>query len=268
MRKKVLNMDFSPTGLARVYLVTILGTLGCIAVTFFVDSFQFPELSPDKLRRAIILDTLLPLGLAAPLLFILMSKIRLLNIAKLELSVLATTDSLTAVLNRGAFAMLVEAYLESARNAEAPTDGALLIVDADNFKRINDRYGHGAGDDALKLIANTIRDTLRPADLLGRIGGEEFGIFLPGYKLPNVRAVAERIRQRVDAIKFVPAGRPHALSVSIGGATLAEATTYDGLFQVADRRLYGAKQDGRNRVCLDLLIRPEPLGVPLKTSLA
>lgn len=262
----MMGADFSPTGQARVYLVTVVGTAGCVAAAFFVDSFHFDKMSPSELRWAMLVDTLLPIGLAAPLLFILMSKIRLLNIAKQDLTKLATTDSLTAVLNRGAFTMLVEAYLESARNAEVSQDGALLIVDADNFKRINDRHGHDAGDVALKLIANSIRDTLRPTDLLGRIGGEEFGIFLPGYKLPNVRLVAERIRKCVDDIKFMQAGRHYALSVSIGGATLAEAMTYDALFQVADRRLYGAKREGRNRVCLDLPVLPNLSGSALKAS--
>ncbi|RVA10024.1 GGDEF domain-containing protein, partial [Mesorhizobium sp. M7A.F.Ca.CA.002.05.1.1] len=175
-----MKLDLSPTSWGRVIAVTVVGTAFFIAVAFFVDSFNFPYLSPEAVWRAKMTDLLLPLVLGGSFLFFLMWKIRQLAIAQRDLSIIAATDSLTAVLNRGAFSMLVEAYLEQTRKQEQTRSGALLIIDADHFKSINDRLGHDCGDQALKLIAQAIKGQLRGGDIVGRIGGEEFGVFLPG----------------------------------------------------------------------------------------
>ena len=138
-----MKLDLSPTSWGRVIAVTTAGTAFFIAVAFFVDSFNFPYLSPEAVWRAQMTDLMLPLVLGGSFLFFLMWKIRQLAIAQRDLSVIAATDSLTAVLNRGAFSMLVEAYLEQTRKQEDARSGALLIIDADHFKSINDRLGHG-----------------------------------------------------------------------------------------------------------------------------
>ena len=159
------------------------------------------------------------------------------------MSILASTDSLTAVLNRGAFTMLVEAYLNDARTQARDTQGALLIIDADHFKTINDTYGHDRGDEALKIIAGAIQGVLRGADIVGRIGGEEFGVFLPGATPRVTETVAERIRTSVNVAEFMPVGsKPVELSVSVGGATFAQRVGFTDLFRVADERLYDAKR--------------------------
>ncbi|WP_292665275.1 diguanylate cyclase [Mesorhizobium sp.] len=151
-----MQIDLSPTSWGRVVAVTVAGTVVCIAAAFFVDSFNFPYLSPEALWRAQLTDLLLPLVLAGSFFFFLMWKMRQLAIAQKALAIVAATDSLTAVFNRGAFSMLVEAYLEQARSHSVVNAGALLIVDADHFKSANDRLGHDCGDQALKLIARTI----------------------------------------------------------------------------------------------------------------
>ncbi|RUW87160.1 GGDEF domain-containing protein, partial [Mesorhizobium sp. M8A.F.Ca.ET.023.01.1.1] len=191
-----MKLDLSPTSWGRVIAVTAAGTAFFIAVAFFVDSFNFPYLSPESVLRAKLTDLLLPLVLGGSFLFFLMWKIRQLAIAQRDLSVIAATDSLTAVLNRGAFSMLVEAYLEQTRKQEETRSGALLIIDADHFKSINDRLGHDCGDQALKLIAQAIKGQLRGGDIVGRIGGEEFGVFLPGVDPSQSWLVAESIRRR------------------------------------------------------------------------
>src|SRR5688572_19325972 len=104
-------LDWSATGWARVFLVTILGTLVCIGIATYVDSFTFATKTADEITVAIALDILVPLCLAGPLLFFFTMKLRELAIANAKMSILASTDSLTAVLNRGAFTMLVESYL-------------------------------------------------------------------------------------------------------------------------------------------------------------
>lgn len=242
------KFDRSALGRTRVVLGTIGITLACIAVALGVDSFNWPTLTPDQQFRAILLDVALPLLLAVPLSYFLLSKLRQLAIAHWQLSVHAATDSLTSVLNRGAFTALVEAYLDEVKSSERDTKGALLIIDADNFKAINDRYGHDKGDDALRLIAGSVSGVLRSVDLVGRIGGEEFGVFLPGSSPISAEAVAERIRLTINGAEFLPEGKQHRLSVSIGGAAFDRRLPYRELFRVADQQLYLAKENGRNRV--------------------
>ncbi|TIV42314.1 MAG: GGDEF domain-containing protein, partial [Mesorhizobium sp.] len=111
-----MRIDLSPTSWGRVVVVTAAGTAFFIAVAFFVDSFNFPSLSPQALLWAKLTDLFLPLVLGGSFLFFLMWKMRQLAITQKELSVIAATDSLTAVFNRGAFSMLVEAYLDQARD--------------------------------------------------------------------------------------------------------------------------------------------------------
>ncbi|UVK37953.1 GGDEF domain-containing protein [Mesorhizobium sp. AR10] len=246
-----MRIDLSPTSWGRVIAVTIVGTAICIGAAFFVDSYNFPHLSPEALRWAKLTDLLLPLVLGGSFFFFLMFKMRQLAIAQRELTIVAATDSLTSVFNRGAFSMLVEAYLDRARSHTVVNAGALLIVDADHFKTINDRLGHDCGDQALKLIAKTIQSQLRGADIVGRIGGEEFAIFLPGADPAQSWLVAEGIRRRIREAEFSPDGRPCPLSVSIGGVAFSGPTTYADMFLLADKHLYKAKSNGRDQVSFE-----------------
>jgi len=252
------RLDYSARGWGRVILWTVLGTLGCIAVALYVDSFNFMLLDDEQRTRAILTDIFLPVLLAPPMLFFLTSKMRELAIAHHELSIVASKDSLTSVLNRGAFTTLVDAYLNDVRAHERAANGALLVVDADNFKAINDSFGHDRGDEALRIIAKSIAGILRGADLVGRIGGEEFGVFLPGVGVPHAEAVAERIRRIVNDADFVPDGRlRRPLSVSVGGAVFERPLAFGDLFRVADQQLYAAKHSGRNRISVSPVTRYE-----------
>ena len=180
--------------------------------------------------RAIIVDIVLPIMLAVPLLLFFTSKLRELAIAHKRLTIFASTDSLTQVMNRAAFSTLVDAYLTQVRVAEEKAKGALLIIDADNFKSVNDRFGHDRGDEALVTIAKSIKAMLRAHDLVGRLGGEEFGVFLPGASPEQAATVAERIRESVHAATFTPAGAEHHLSVSVGGAIFERELPYRRTF--------------------------------------
>jgi diguanylate cyclase (GGDEF)-like protein len=155
---------------------------------------------------------------------------------------------LTACLNRGAFTDKVNDYIERAEFGAVSQCGALLVIDADHFKAINDRFGHEHGDEALRTIARTVRSMLRSDDSVGRLGGEEFGVFLPGVDLPTASLIAERIRRAVNLAVFAPGGELRQLSVSVGGASFDAPTDFAELFRVADSRLYEAKRFGRNRV--------------------
>lgn len=239
--------DLSNLGWGRVVAVSVAGTLICVAAALFVDSFNFSNLNQAALVRAVTVDVLLPLCLAAPMLTFLMSKLRELAIAKYELTVLASTDSLTAVLNRGAFQLIVDGYLEKVQLLERPAEGTLLVVDVDHFKKINDDLGHHQGDAALRLIAGAIRGAVREVDLVGRIGGEEFGVFLPSLGRDEAGAIAERIRTAIGSVDFLP-GSNRQLSVSVGGASFTTYVPFEALFRAADEHLYKAKRAGRNRV--------------------
>jgi diguanylate cyclase len=240
--------DFSPRGWGRVVAWTVLGTLVCVVVTVFVDSFNFPGMDEGQLTRALLVDIFLPIVLAVPMLLFLTTKLRELAIAHHELARFASTDALTGVLNRGAFTTLVEAYLAQVDADRRRPKGTLLIVDADNFKSINDSYGHDRGDEALQIIARSIRESLRDGDFVGRVGGEEFAVFLPDSDRDQAETAAERLRGTVWDADFTPDGARRRLSVSVGGAAFDRRLPLIELFRIADRQLYAAKRAGRNCV--------------------
>ncbi len=158
----------------------------------------------------------------------------------------ASRDDMTGMLNRETFF----AALDSSRRKS--DRGALLIIDADHFKVVNDSYGHLTGDEALLLIASAIERGVRGGDVLGRIGGEEFGAFLKGATEQEAKRVAERIRREVELIRFRPVDeRTIPLTVSIGGTVCGEDANVSELMRTADRRLYQAKHGGRNLAVLD-----------------
>lgn len=133
--------------------------------------------------------------------------------------------------------------------------GALLLVDIDHFKRVNDHYGHLAGDHVLRHIVGVLRQRLRASDVLGRYGGEEFMVLLPGTDLHGAAQLAEQLRQAVQAAPCEWQGQHIAFTVSIGVAASADtpadpSRTSEALLQAADQALYRAKDDGRNRVAL------------------
>lgn len=133
--------------------------------------------------------------------------------------------------------------------------GALLMVDIDHFKRVNDHYGHLAGDHVLRHIVGVLRQRLRASDVLGRYGGEEFMLLLPDTDLHGAAQLAEQLRQAVQAAPCEWQGQRIAFTVSIGVAASADtpadpSRTSEALLQAADQALYRAKDDGRNRVAL------------------
>jgi len=227
-------------------LSTVLGTLACIGVALYADSYNIGTMDSAERMRALLTDIGVPLVLAVPLLLFFGSKLRELAIANRRLTAFASTDGMTQVLNRAAFTTLVNAYLEDIRSAQA-IQGALLIVDADHFKAINDLYGHDSGDQALITIAHTIRDLLHSPEIVGRLGGEEFGVFLPGASRERASRIAEDIRQSVAEAPFAPDGVSRPLSVSVGGAVFSERLPFSDLFRAADALLYAAKRGGRDR---------------------
>jgi len=155
---------------------------------------------------------------------------------------------MTGLLNRRAFTARMATEIARARRQGFTS--ALLILDIDHFKRINDRWGHPFGDLALKAFADTCRTTSRDIDSVARIGGEEFAILLPNSSLLQAQAMAERVRRQVEVAAMPqPAdGGRLRMTVSIGVATTTPDATPEELVSRADEALYAAKQGGRNRV--------------------
>ncbi len=162
-----------------------------------------------------------------------------------QIGELAVTDSLTGAANRARFNHDIELAMEQARRHSRPL--AVLALDIDHFKQINDTYGHHVGDTALKALVETVEHTIRRTDTLYRSGGEEFHLLLPETTLEGAQEQAERVRRAVAECDFKPAG---PLSVSIGVATYHPEETNDDLLRRADEALYRAKEGGRNRVCI------------------
>ena len=165
-----------------------------------------------------------------------------------DLRQLAHTDPLTGVLNRRAFTQRSAECIAAARRQHRPL--AVLMLDIDHFKRVNDRYGHATGDVAIQRVASLALRGLRPLDLLGRLGGEEFGILLPETTEEEALAIAERLRLAVAAepLMLDEAGVALTLNVSIGLTSLRAGDDPESLCRRADYALYAAKRGGRNRV--------------------
>jgi two-component system cell cycle response regulator len=164
---------------------------------------------------------------------------------------LAVTDDMTGLYNRRYFDRHLGVMLGKAQNQER--DMALMILDIDHFKAVNDTYGHDIGDAVLKEFAARLKRNIRGVDLACRFGGEEFVVLMPDTDFGQAELVAERVRQSIAERSFeVNAGRPLSVTVS-AGVTLNEsaADTPESLIKRADVALYRAKREGRNRVVFD-----------------
>jgi diguanylate cyclase (GGDEF)-like protein len=164
-----------------------------------------------------------------------------------ELERLATTDPLTGLFNRRHLLVLAEA--ERARARRHGHDLAVMVIDADHFKEVNDRHGHEAGDAVLRFVAQELLHLVRAHDLAGRWGGEEFVLVLPHLDRESARAAAERFRQGLGGPPIaLPAGDEIRITVSIGVAVAHRDESFEDALRRADRALYVAKTGGRNRV--------------------
>lgn len=174
---------------------------------------------------------------------------------ELELRLVATSDSLTGALSRLAFIKVAARDIEKVRRK--PCDLSCILLDIDHFKAVNDSHGHAVGDRVLQELVIMLRADLRGDDYVGRLGGEEFAIVMPGAGRSAAREIGERLRRRVmDAAFGVPGGETK-LTVSLGVATLKHADAgIEDLLRRADDALYAAKTSGRNRLVSD---EPAPL---------
>ena len=167
-----------------------------------------------------------------------------------ELRQLAEIDSLTSIFNRRAFFTLLNKALHQSQRTGMGL--AVLVVDLDHFKSINDTYGHQGGDEVLRHFVQTATQCLRQQDVMGRLGGEEFAIFLPGVDAKGAQVVAERLRAAVASRPAALQQGSHALTISLGLTLCVPGDTPDTALHRADQAMYQAKERGRNRVELQL----------------
>lgn len=164
-----------------------------------------------------------------------------------DLRLTAATDFLTGVHNRRSFEDAATRELEEWRQSREPL--SLVMIDADHFKKVNDTYGHGTGDDVLKALANTLKAHVRAIDVVARLGGEEFVLLLPRTDEANAFAVAERVRAAIEQLGVSAAdGTVVRFTVSTGVVEASnQASSLEELLHLADEALYEAKRQGRNR---------------------
>ena len=170
--------------------------------------------------------------------------------ARIQMEALAMHDGLTGLLNRRA----IEEYAEAEFNMAGRKKQAMsvILLDIDHFKNVNDRFGHKFGDVVLRQVAQTLKEDLRNYDRVGRWGGEEFLLILPGTELRDAVTVAERLRSKTAAVQTsLENGETFSIHISLGTAcTTGQFQSLAKLIDAADQALYQAKQSGRNRVCV------------------
>ncbi len=228
--------------------LAMLATLLCMAGSAVYALFYYLGDADITIGKAVIASLILPIFVGTPIYYILFRRIRMLAFRTLRLESENRRDGLTRCFTQTAFHAEVLRFLDCPQNERCCA--ALLIIDADHFKLINDTYGHHVGDKAIRTIAQRLKTVVRCRDPIGRIGGEEFAILLHDTDLDRARAVAERIRSAVN-LADVPGMAPGVrLSVSVGGTVFTDGVTFSEIFQAADGRLYAAKAEGRN--CVDI----------------
>jgi diguanylate cyclase (GGDEF)-like protein len=245
----------SANGFAERFLNIPLGLLVMLTVSFSVAfSVLFTCVTELALRRAIDGQTLfiaavVPAIVAGPVAHFGFRLMHLANDARREAQRLANTDLLTGILNRRRFVEIARAEL--ARGNAEPI--ALLLMDLDDFKRINDSHGHDAGDTVLKLVSQTCLTALRPGDPFARWGGEEFIALLPGAGVEAALSIAAGMRDAIAAAAVVLGGQAIRVTASIGIAVddAAAGANLDALISRADHAMYEAKRAGKNAAKLE-----------------
>ena len=243
--KLLSRIDFSSytTVAIAVGLFWLLIAAGAAGITTVLTAINLPEVYANDMAT-VHMHTFIVSVLAIPVFFCFFALIRRIELLRRQLHEVVRTDDLTGLLSREAF--LDDFRSEFETNQEEEVSDAFLIVDADFFKKINDNHGHIAGDKALVAITNALRKGIRATDRIGRLGGEEFCIFAPGYDNATIQTVAnqilEQFQRRAKIIDTIEVNG----TASIGVAS-SMSESLEELIHEADIQLYNAKKTGRNK---------------------
>ena len=244
------------SALLKAFVVSAAAALLCVALSMIISIIRSEPIG----LTGIALSLILPMITAFPTMTVVFHRnsqlakaFTDLEKAHQELQARSKIDYMTGLYNR-------EAFFEMMRNVRSRLDsGALLLIDADHFKNINDQYGHTVGDRALKLIAFALQNVTRKGDLVGRVGGEEFCVYLPNASRAAAISVGERIRVEIENTPFyISQNHVEPLTISAGGALAHKSDSNSQIFSRADHCLYEAKNLGRNCVVFEKTDGTEP----------
>lgn len=233
-----LRVESSGQVFVLLALITLISVAAPVLSVATALAFM-PGLPAESYWGILALSAAIPLLIAPPIAVGALSILRLLTITIDRLDNCLRYDSLTGVLSR--------VYLLSQIRELLTRGGSFLMIDADHFKSVNDTYGHEVGDEALKRLAEVLKTALPPDALVGRLGGEEFGAFLPKLASFEAASVGNGLCEAVRRSGKVIAGRNINLTISIGVAFHRRESTFEQTVKFADEALYHAKRSGRDR---------------------
>lgn len=240
MREIIARID----RLGVVSLITLTAVLVSVFVTISIREIFSLGLSPANVITSMIIPAIVSPIISWYIIGLLMDLDRS---EKLQRK-LATYDMLTGLMTRRAFFEHCDSLMKLIERTDSPI--CLAYIDLDNFKQINERYGHGGGDEVLKSFSSLLQPSFRKSDLIGRIGGEEFAIALPDTDLENSIRILEKIRlaARKDSVEYLGHDISYTISIGITVCDRSNNTRLDTLTQQADLALYNAKKSGKDRI--------------------
>jgi diguanylate cyclase len=245
----------------RTAILSLAIALLAATATQYAFRFFLPELQSQTSGVAFFSAFFIAMILAVPVMLVFFSSGLEINRLNGKLAALADIDHLTGLTNRRKFFEAISVLRAETGEAVVRQRGALLIIDVDHFKSINDGHGHQAGDEALVHISSMIKRCVRDMDTVARLGGEEFGVLLMEADKTVAQEIAERIRLAIHTTPVTLQTGPVTLSVSIGGSEVWPLQSLAECMRRADLLLYAAKSAGRNRVQFS-----EPLRIPSYTE--
>ncbi|MDH4392137.1 MAG: GGDEF domain-containing protein [Aquabacterium sp.] len=233
---------------AAVGVIVGASVAGSVLITLL--SLAVSDVPGSMYAVAVLIAVLVPTLVAGPVAMVLLKLLEELNHARALAQTLANTDALTGALNRRCFMERGHQAVGRAGQNASPT--SVLLMDIDDFKQINDRYGHSTGDAVLQMFARQCLASLRPQDMLARWGGEEFVALLPATAPADALQLSDRLCKAIAAARVDGAGgEPRGVTVSIGVASsVGGALALDALLSRADAAMYDAKRSGKNRAKL------------------
>lgn len=224
---------------ALITAITVFIPLAIVALAF---SLAPEGYSAGYIAPRLVIAGLIPLFITPPIAYVVLNILRVQAEMIRRVDARIMFDMMTGLYNRNHF-------LDSVRASKA--NGPIMIVDADHFKSINDSHGHAVGDEALRVLANAIKQAVGEEGLVGRLGGEEFGVFMPGKSETEGFAKADAICAAIRSLHPLIAGRRVKLSVSIGASYHRATKVIGHSLKLADDLLYRAKAEGRDRAVYD-----------------